>query len=432
MDRDDTATPRPPSPTGSTRSDSTISSYADATGDSTSDTIMPPSPVFDSPKPTTAFEPPTAMSNSESDAALHESKFTFVQAPDSSEHEGPSVPQVLLTSPGGGRAELDGGAAPEDGEGSVTPANTTAASSSAVTIKRTVDGLVPPPKTKRNRTSSRSKSAAQREESKSGDITPAFPEQGWDGDTPQVGKVLQYRTGEEVERTLTCTATYGNNALQPSQSEWSFRKDFGDERFIASGRLLLPPNVLKAYKATRDNTYIFYVVEGAVCARIHETQYVLCQGSSFMVPRGNRYSVQNISNRSAKLHFVQAREIQANEADDPLQLSSPTDPSTSPNSPRRSRPSFMTSKIVILITFILERLMKRFAKYRKVFQKLYVKYAMMVAKSVRAGPKAYLAFFFLGFLIRGIGFRKSFVPTIRVMVGGQLPTHHARPKEITG
>ncbi|KAL0571905.1 mitotic fidelity of chromosome transmission-related protein [Marasmius crinis-equi] len=416
MDREDTETPRPPSPTGSTTSNSTISSYADATGESSSDTtILPPSTSMNDSKSAVAE---TTASTSNPDSGLHESKFTLVHAPTQSEYEH-TVPEVHLTSPGGGKTELDDTA---DGLGEEVTAGNTAGSSS---MGRSSDGLEPPPK-KRNRTSSRSKSVSYREDTKFGDSAQASPEQGWDVDTPQIGKVLQYKTGEEVERNLTCTAVFADSALQRSSAEWSFRKDFGDDSFIASGRLLLPPNALKAYKTTKDNTYVFYVVEGAICARIHETKYILCQGASFLVPRGNRYSIQNLTNRQARLHFVQARELHPAEIEDPLRLASPS----SSDLPKRARPSIFTSKIVILLSFLLERLMKRFAKYRKVFQKLYLRYAMTVAKSIRAGPKAYMAFFFLGFLIRGISFRKSFVPTIRVMIGGQSSSSPRR--EIAG
>ncbi|KAF9261247.1 hypothetical protein L218DRAFT_870536 [Marasmius fiardii PR-910] len=291
-------------------------------------------------------------------------------------------------------------------------------------------GVSPPPRTKRNRTSSRMKRMSRQEDSSSSESTTVFPEQGWDDDTPRTGRVLQYKTGDEVERNLTCTAKLADSSMGTTKSDWTFRKDFVDDFFIASGRLCLPPKSLKSYKATNDNTYVFYVVEGAVCAKIHETSYILCQGASFMVPRGNHYSIENISNRPAKIHFAQSREKYADESEDPLHLSNETSVTRAhPKLPMsRTRPSFLTTKIVILFSFLLEKLIKRFARYQKIFQKLYVKYAMMVAKNVRSGPKAYLAFFFLGFLIRGIGFRKSFVPTIRIMVGGQSNG----PREITG
>lgn len=37
-------------------------------------------------------------------------------------------------------------------------------------------------------------------------------------------------------------------------------------------------------------TQVFYVIEGAVAAVIHESQYVVATGGMFIVPRGQSYS----------------------------------------------------------------------------------------------------------------------------------------------
>ncbi len=85
---------------------------------------------------------------------------------------------------------------------------------------------------------------------------------------------------------------------------WSFDKIFGDDEFIAAGQLIIPPKGRKPSKAAKDNTYvsffflsslsassttcsqIFYVIEGAVNLKIHNTSMVLATGGMFMVPRG--------------------------------------------------------------------------------------------------------------------------------------------------
>ncbi|KAG5639050.1 hypothetical protein DXG03_003849 [Asterophora parasitica] len=53
---------------------------------------------------------------------------------------------------------------------------------------------------------------------------------------------------------------------------------------------------------------MFYVIEGAVNLKVHETSLVLATGAMFLVPRGNVYFIENISERDAKLFFAQARQ----------------------------------------------------------------------------------------------------------------------------
>jgi len=133
-----------------------------------------------------------------------------------------------------------------------------------------------------------------------------------------------------------------------ANDEWFFQKVFGDGDFIAAGQLIIPPKSQKPSKGTKDNTYVcvalhyssrclmileqvFYVIEGAVNLKVHETSLILATGGMFMVPRGdhttighylhrlintftgNTYYIENIADRDAKLFFTQARKIAAGE-----------------------------------------------------------------------------------------------------------------------
>lgn len=103
----------------------------------------------------------------------------------------------------------------------------------------------------------RSKTAEPRPPNSKGRGTPASAnlEEGWDDDTPSNAKVLDYRTGQEVERRIAWTAKMVNP--QPvANNTWSFDKIFGDADFIASGQLVIPPGSRKPSKATKDNTYV--------------------------------------------------------------------------------------------------------------------------------------------------------------------------------
>ena len=89
---------------------------------------------------------------------------------------------------------------------------------------------------------------------------------------------------------------------EAANNSWLFDKIFGDDDFIAAGQLIIPPKGRKPSKAAKDNTYVscyliistggsllgqvFYVIEGAVNFKIHDTSMILATGGMFMVPRG--------------------------------------------------------------------------------------------------------------------------------------------------
>ncbi|KAH7914014.1 Mif2/CENP-C like-domain-containing protein [Hygrophoropsis aurantiaca] len=133
------------------------------------------------------------------------------------------------------------------------------------------------------------------------------PEEGWDDETPTTGVVINFHSQEEVTRRVTFTA----KSVQPKQAgnhDWRFQKVFGEGTFIAAGQLNIPPKSMKPSKSTKDNTYVFYVIEGAVSVVIHKTPFIITTGGMFLVPRGNTYHIQNISDRDAKIFFTQARQ----------------------------------------------------------------------------------------------------------------------------
>ncbi|KAI0345115.1 hypothetical protein BDW22DRAFT_1000002 [Trametopsis cervina] len=134
------------------------------------------------------------------------------------------------------------------------------------------------------------------------------PEQGWDDETNEMGTVLEYPTNNEVTKRIAFTARMVHPKLDAS-GQFSFVKIFGDGNFMAAGQLIIPPGGSKPTKGSKDNTFMFYVIEGAVAYKVHRTRFVLSTGGMFLVPRGNTYYIQNISDRDAKLFFAQAREL---------------------------------------------------------------------------------------------------------------------------
>ncbi|KAF8559843.1 hypothetical protein OG21DRAFT_1503063 [Imleria badia] len=158
----------------------------------------------------------------------------------------------------------------------------------------------------------RKRGAGTRSKSKGRD-TPFNPEEGWDENTPTNATVIDYATQEEVSRRVTFLA----NMIEPKQaanSNWFFQRIFGEGEFIAAGQMHIPPKSQKPSKSTKDNAYVFYVIQGAVSVFIHETSFIITTGGMFLVPRGNTYYIENIAERDAKLFFTQARMLPAEEA----------------------------------------------------------------------------------------------------------------------
>lgn len=138
------------------------------------------------------------------------------------------------------------------------------------------------------------------------------PEEGWDEKTPTNGVVIDWFTGSEVSRRLAFPGRLVNHR-PAANNDFYFTKVFGDGEYIAAGQLRIPPKMNKPSKMTKDNTYVFYVIEGAVMFKVHESSYILCTGGMILVPRGNTYYIENIADRDAKLFFAQARRVSAEE-----------------------------------------------------------------------------------------------------------------------
>ncbi|KAG2749841.1 hypothetical protein P692DRAFT_20832737 [Suillus brevipes Sb2] len=158
---------------------------------------------------------------------------------------------------------------------------------------------------------------------------PFDPEEGWDDDTQESGVVIDYVTEEPVLRRIVYTA----KKIDPKPAAgagWFFQKIFGEGDFIAAGVLRIPPQGRKPSKGTKDNTYVFYVIEGAVAAVIHESQYIVATGGMFIVPRGNTYYIENISDRDAKVFFTQARQVLSDEDQQLDHVSHSAPPSSHP------------------------------------------------------------------------------------------------------
>ncbi|PSN58677.1 hypothetical protein BS50DRAFT_538419 [Corynespora cassiicola Philippines] len=81
------------------------------------------------------------------------------------------------------------------------------------------------------------------------------------------------------------------------------------EAFFAWGFIELEPDQMKRTRNSRQIHMVFHVDAGAVKAKIHDKELSVHKGGVFQVPRGNTYSIRNVSNGTSRIFFAQACEL---------------------------------------------------------------------------------------------------------------------------
>jgi centromere protein C len=179
-------------------------------------------------------------------------------------------------------------------------------------------------KKRRSRQQSRSKSRRLQTEEPESDAEVVIYKD-WDIDTDPKVNVVDYETGEMVEKresillprlllalanTEYAVVAFTKAMVVPkftAKAHFKYQRIFSDERFFAAGQLVIPKGGEKPKKSSKDNTYVslvsttiatlltkfqaFYVIEGAIRVTINETAFNLNPGGMFMVPRGQCFSV---------------------------------------------------------------------------------------------------------------------------------------------
>ncbi|WWD16350.1 hypothetical protein CI109_100776 [Kwoniella shandongensis] len=157
--------------------------------------------------------------------------------------------------------------------------------------------------------------AKSKKRGNSGDTDDEDTEEGWDNQTDPTGIIVAYPGDEEIHRKIAAP----KKLLEPKMVQggtFKYQKVFGEGQFMAAGVVYIPPGQKKATKPSKDNAYVFHVIQGAVQVTIHRTSFVMAPGGQFLVPRGNEYCIENISvNKEVQLFFAQARKIRAGEED---------------------------------------------------------------------------------------------------------------------
>ncbi|KAG8741849.1 hypothetical protein FRC10_002359 [Ceratobasidium sp. 414] len=153
---------------------------------------------------------------------------------------------------------------------------------------------------------------------------PKAVEDGMDEDTEELGLVMDYATGKEVERRIAFPGA--RVEFTPTEGPFHFQKIFGDSDFFAAGVMKIPVGGRKPNKPSKENTYAFYCVSGAVEVKVHKSKFTIAPGGMFLAPRGNVYTIANVSQRDAYIFFAQSRKV-PDDLEEPPPL--PREPSSS-------------------------------------------------------------------------------------------------------
>ncbi len=92
-------------------------------------------------------------------------------------------------------------------------------------------------------------------------------------------------------------------------STFAFEKVFGVDEFMAAGVLHIEVRGQKPIKPSKDNNYVFVVLQGACRVTVHRSTFLVAPGGMFLVPKGNSYGIENVCQREVRLFFSQARNI---------------------------------------------------------------------------------------------------------------------------
>ncbi|GAA5968190.1 hypothetical protein JCM11641_003763 [Rhodosporidiobolus odoratus] len=153
------------------------------------------------------------------------------------------------------------------------------------------------------------RSSSAKPNSRAGTVKDEHPEEeGCDDMTDPDGLVWSWEGNAEQSRRIAFTS----KMMDPKPTfdgQFAFQKIYQELDYLAGGIMVIPPGGQKAIKPAKDNSYVFYCIQGSVSVTIHRTRFTVGPGGTFFVPRGNHYGIEATSNREVRLFFAQGRRV---------------------------------------------------------------------------------------------------------------------------
>ena len=90
-----------------------------------------------------------------------------------------------------------------------------------------------------------------------GRALPSIPEAGWDKDTEEFERVLDYTTSQEVRRRIAFTTRMSRD-VPSKKANYSNQKILNEGDDVAAGHIQLEPETEKPNKSLNDNSCVFF------------------------------------------------------------------------------------------------------------------------------------------------------------------------------
>ncbi|GJJ74936.1 centromere protein C [Entomortierella parvispora] len=127
--------------------------------------------------------------------------------------------------------------------------------------------------------------------------------------TPKLIEVIDYKTNGITKRVLAAPKSQ-MDFREVEGGGYQFHRGLEDtDSSMVSGVMKIKGGGEKPTNSTGGTacTMLFYVLKGIVQVTVNERKFVVSTGAQFVVPRGNQYSIANLSRMESHLYFVQAK-----------------------------------------------------------------------------------------------------------------------------
>jgi gentisate 1,2-dioxygenase len=86
--------------------------------------------------------------------------------------------------------------------------------------------------------------------------------------------------------------------------DYLFYKIYRIGRYCSTGVIVLPPSEIKHYANVKENTLVFYVVQGEIYVTVNHYTFMAAKAGHIVIPRSSTYQLANKMDSDAILYFT--------------------------------------------------------------------------------------------------------------------------------